>query len=137
MSTGILVSTVAAFATSDAAYQVYATLGFQPFVDDNAFQLFTGENLEGPQWSLPLPLLMRALANPDVAVEEDGSITITATELNVVMMVPIGGEFAVITLDTRWICEFTLAVSGTPFASWGDGRSIVGTIDKGEMPCFA
>lgn len=135
MSTGILASTVAAFATSGDAYPIYATLGFQPFVDDNAFQLFTGENLEGPQWTIPLSLLTRALESPDATVEEHG-ITVTATELSVVMMVPLNGEFAVITLDTIQICEFVLTISGTPFASWGDGRSIVGVIDEGEMPCF-
>jgi len=136
LSTGILTSTVAAFATSGDAYPIYVALGFQPFVDDSVIQLFTGENLEGPQWTIPLSLLTRALASPDVTVEEHG-ITVTATELNVVMMTPLNGEFAVITLETRQICEFALAISGTPFASWGDGRSIVGVIDEGEMPCFA
>lgn len=136
MSTGILVSTVAAFATRGANYPIHAALGYQPFVDDNTFQLFTGENLEGPYWTLPLPLLQRALANPDVTVEEN-NLTITASELGVVMMVPLNGEFAVITFDVRQICEFTLAVTSTPFALWEDGRFVTGVIDMGEMPLVA
>ncbi len=136
MSTGILTSDVAAFATSGETYSICATLGYQPFVDDTTFQLFTGEDLEGPFWALPLPLLIRALANPDAVVEE-GGITITATELGIVMMIPMDREFAAITLDTSHVCEFTLAVTSTPFATWNDGRSFAGAIDEGEMPCFA
>lgn len=127
----------ASYATSATSYAIEASLSYQPFIDDQTFQVLTGANQEGPYWTIPFGTLMDALTRPDVTVEESNGPAITATEASVVMMLPSNGEFVAITFDTAQVCDFVDEVVSTPFAVWENGHSFNGVIDRGEMPCIA
>lgn len=123
------------FSTSGISYEIYTTLVYMPFIDEDTFQLLTGATQNDPCWTIPLSALKQALRHPEAEVSE-GHITITAFAQNVTVMLPFNETFAFITLAIAQVCDFIAKIASTPFAAWHDGHSVAGVIDVGQMPCF-
>jgi hypothetical protein len=86
-------------------------------------------------WTMRLGTLQRAFENLSIPTEE-GNVTIMATGQGVAITLPLYEGFAVLQFEAAAARDFVARVATAVLCTWEDGRTFVGTIDEGAMPCF-
>ena len=133
--TGIAVAAIGTLSTSDDCKQMEVMLVHAPFVHEGTYELWAGPAPDAIFWTLRLDTLQRAFANPGIPSEE-GDVTIMAIGQGVAITLPFYEGFAVLQFEATAAHDFVTRAANAVLCTWEDGRTVVGTIDEGAMPCF-
>ena len=133
--TTIAVATAGTLSTSDDCRRMEVMLVHAPSVHEGTYELWAGPAQDAMFWTMRLGTLQRAFENLSIPTEE-GNVTIMATGQGVAITLPLYEGFAVLQFETAAARDFVARVATAVLCTWEDGRTFVGTIDEGAMPCF-
>ena len=131
----IAVTTIGTLSTANDCKHLEVMLVHAPSIHEGMYELWAGPAQDAMFWTMRLDTLQRAFATPGIPTEE-GNVTVMATSQSVVITLPLSTGFAVLQFETATAQDFVARAATAVLCTWEDGRTFVGTIDEGAMPCF-
>ena len=133
--TTIAVATAGTLSTADDCKHLEVMLVHAPSIHEGTYELWAGPAQNAMFWTMRLDTLQRAFVTLGIPTEE-GNVTVMATSQSVVITLPLYEGFAVLQFETAAAQDFVARATTAVLCTWEDGRTFVGTIDEGVMPCF-
>lgn len=131
----IAVTTIGTLSTANDCKHLEVMLVHAPSIHEGMYELWAGPAQDAMFWTMRLDTLQRAFATPGIPTEE-GNVTIMAIGQGVAITLPFYEGFAVLQFEATAAHDFVTRAANAVLCAWEDGRTVVGTIDEGAMPCF-